>query len=297
MIAVTGATGFVGFHLLKAFEKRAKEVRCLVRPASPRRHRLNTSSAEVREVDFENAANLRGAFKGCDTVIHILGLINGTDALLRRVNIDYTRNVVEAARSEGAGRFIFVSSVAAIRRHGSYGETKFQAEELVRLSGLPYIIFRPAYIYGEGDTYNTGLLLRTLKTFPMIPLLGGGSFQLQPVYIDDMISLLMQSVDRPVPNKIYNVAGPRQIALREMLVILGSALKLKRFFIPIPLKPVQAVVRIYARIFKNTRLPAKQLLELDKHEAFDISQTSRDFVFKPIEFREGVGKMFGSCAA
>ncbi len=297
MIAVTGSTGFVGFHLLRALEKRAKEVHCLVRSFSPRRARLKISSAQVCEVDFENTADLRRALKGCDTVIHILGLINGTEEALHRVNIDITRNVVEAARCEGVGRFIFVSSVAAIRRHGSYGETKFQAEEIVKLSGLPYIIFRPAYIYGEGDENNTGLMIRILKSFPLIPLLGGGNFRLQPVFIDDVISLLMQSVDRPVPNKIYNVAGLRQITLKEMLIFLAAGLHLKRFFIPIPLKPVQAVLRVYVQIFKNTRLPAKQILELDKHEAFDISQTSRDFVFNPVEFKEGVAKMFESCAA
>ena len=133
MIAVTGATGFVRLHLLRALEKRGKQVRCLVRPSSPRRDRLRASLSEICEVDFEKTGDLRRAMRGCDTVIHILGLINGTEEALRQVNVGYTRNVVEAARTEGVGRFVFMSSVAAIRRHGSYGETKFQAEEIVRL--------------------------------------------------------------------------------------------------------------------------------------------------------------------
>lgn len=292
MIAVTGATGFLGFHLLRALEKRGKPVRCLVRKASPRLFRLKAVSSEIREVDFQNPEELRQAIRGCDTVIHSLGLINGTEEALRQANIDCTRAMVAASRAEGVGRFIFVSSVAAIRRHGLYGETKFQAEEIVRPSGLPYIIFRPAYIYGAGDENSTGLMIRTLKSSPVIPLLGGGSFCLQPVYVDDVVSLLVQAVERPIPNKIYNVAGPRQVSLKEMLSLLARGLKLKRFFVPIPLKPVQAVLRVYIQIFKNTRLPAKQILELDRHEAFDISQTARDFIFNPVEFREGVTKMF-----
>lgn len=297
MIAVTGATGFLGLNLIRALEKRGKRFRCVVRPSSPRISRLTVPVEHICETAFENADELRAAFKGAETVIHSLGLINGTEEALRRVNIDYTRRVVDAARAAGVSRFIFVSSVAAIRRHGTYGETKFQAEEIVRLSGIPYIIFRPAYIYGRGDENNTGLMINTLKRFPLIPLLGGGSFCLQPVYVEDVVSLLIQAVERPIPNKIYNVAGPKQTALRDMLELLAQGLGLKRVFVPIPLKPVQALLRVYIKIFKNTRLPAKQILELDKHEAFDITQTAKDFVFAPVEFREGVKRMFEACAA
>ncbi|MBI4549772.1 MAG: NAD-dependent epimerase/dehydratase family protein [Candidatus Omnitrophica bacterium] len=287
MIAITGATGFLGSHLVSACASRKIAVRCLIRPRSPRADRLHASRAVTVETDFNDEASLAAALAGCDTVIHALGLINGTDEALRKANVECTRNVVAAARKAGVARFLFISSVAAIRRHGAYGESKFGAEEEVRKSGIAHLMLRPAFIYGPRDENNTGLLIRTLKRWPLIPLLGGGGFKLQPVYVGDVVDLILKSLEAPFDGRIYNVAGPRQVALKEMLELLGQSLGLKRVFVPIPLRPVQALVRIYLSVFKNTRLPAKQILELNKHEAFDISGTERDLGFRPMDFREG----------
>jgi NADH dehydrogenase len=293
MIAITGATGFLGSHLVSACLSKPLPLRCLVRPGSPRLERLRGVKAEVRETDFGRVESIAAALSGCDTVIHVLGLINGTNEALRRANVEYTRNVTGAARQAGVRRFLFISSVAAIRRHGAYGESKFEAEEEIRRSGVPHLMLRPAFIYGAGDKNNTGLLIRTLQRWPLIPLLGGGGFKLQPVYVGDVADLILKALEVPFDGRIYNVAGPRQVALKEMLELLGRSLGLKRVFVPIPLGPVQALVRIYLRLFKNTRLPAKQILELNKHEAFDISAAVNDLGFRPIDFREGAKR----CAA
>ncbi len=299
MIAVTGASGFVGFHLVRALKRRGLKFRCLVRAHSPRLNRLREIHSDIIEVDFEDAGSITQAVHGCDTVIHCLGLINGSEQDLQKANVEYTKKVIEAARHEKIRKFIHVSSVAAILRHGPYGETKFEGEKIVLDSGIPYLAFRPAFIYGEGDGQHTGLILQILKKLPVIPLLGGGSFRLQPVYIDDVTAVLMQAIDSSLINRTFILAGREQIPLREMLQLLAEALGLKRFFLPIPLKPVQAILRFYAQIFKNTRLPIKPVLELDKHRAFDISETSQCFDFAPISFREGVRRMFRKelCAA
>lgn len=298
-IALTGATGFLGSHLLASFEEKGIRGRALIRSSSPRKYRIKDFPVEICEVDWKREDSLAQALGDCDILVHLAGLTNGAEGLLRQVNVEYTRKIVQAADKVGMKRIIFTSSVAALLMHGIYGETKREAEELIRGSGIPYVIFRPAFIYGEGDERNTGLMIRTLKRFPLVPLLGGGTFLLQPVYVDDVVSLLLQALHTSHLNQAYTVAGPKQIALREILVLLAENLGFKRVYIPIPLKPAQALVRIYTSLFKETRLPVKQVLELDKHEAFDISQTRRDFDFNPIEFREGVQRMFqrSLCAA
>lgn len=299
MIAVTGATGFVGLHVVEALGKKALPFRCLVRSGSRRKSRLHDFHPEIYDVHFEEMNSIAHAIRGCDVVIHCLGLINGSEKDLQKANVECTRKVVEAAKKEGVKKFIHVSSVAAMQRHGPYGKTKFESEKIVVDSGVPYLIFRPAYIYGWGDEQHTGLMLRVLKNLFVIPLLGGGSFKLQPVYIDDVVSVLLEAMDSPVVNRAFPIAGSEQIPLREMLELFAEGLGLKRAFLPIPLKPVQAVLRFYAHLFRNTRLPVKPVLELDKHEAFDISETSRCFDFQPIPFREGVTRMFRKelCAA
>lgn len=293
-IAVTGATGFLGSHLIKALKAEGKDFVCLVRSSSPRLKRLESMSPNLKEVDFNDVSTLESALNGCDTVIHLLGLINGTEEELRSVNIETTRCLIDAACRQKIKKFIYISSVAAIRRHGYYGETKYEAEEIIRNSELPYLFFRPAYIYGIGDENNTSLMTRTLKRYPVVPLLGGGSFRLQPVYVGDVVPLIIQALDFSSWNKIYNVAGPAQVSLREMLEVLAGQLKVKRLFLPIPLKPVQALLRFYSLFVKNSKLPVKQILELDKHEAFDISETQKDFHFNPVTFDVGAQKMFAS---
>lgn len=292
MIAVTGATGFIGNHFLNALQERQIPATVLLRPESSREARLEHFPFKRVHVNFSDPSAIRLGLEGADILVHILGLINGSEKALDQSNIEVTRNLVQAARAAGIKKIIFISSAAAIHPRGPYGKTKARAEEFVKTSGIPYLIFRPAFIFGNGDENNTGMMIRTLKRFPVIPLLGGGGFMLQPVYIDDVISLLIQGLFFSRVNSTYTVAGPAQISLKQMLVTLTRYLKIRRLFIPVPLKPLQWILRTFAFLFRFTRIPVKQILELDKHEAFDISDTNRDFQFDPMPFDEGVQKMF-----
>lgn len=296
MIALTGATGFLGSHLAKYLSRRKFPLRCLVRKNSPRLERLHGLDLQINEADFGSVSSLTKALSGCDVVIHTLGLINGSDKQLHAVNVEFTRNLVKAAGEAGVQKFIFISSVAAQMKHGPYGLSKHAAEETVRASGIPYLIFRPAWIFGPDDLNNSAILLNTLKRLPVVPLLGGGTFKIQPVYVDDVVSLVAQGLHFSRMNTAYTVAGPEQIPLRDILEEFSRRLEFKRWFLPIPLKPVQSFFRFYLKLNPRTRLPAKQILELDKHEAFDISETRRDFQFNPMKFSEGCERMFaGPC--
>ncbi len=284
MIVVAGGSGFVGSHFVSLLKASRRPYVCISRPL------------------LGDSQSLQKQLEGAHTLVHILGKTNGTDEALKQSNVEITKNLVKAAQAAGVKRLIYVSSVAAIRRHGLYGQTKFEAEEIIGASGIPYLIFRPAYIFGRGDRQNTEMMIRTLKQFPVIPLLGGGDFKLQPVYVEDVTRLLFQALDSSDLNKVYTVAGSRQISLKDMLLILSKELRVRRLLIPVPLKPVQMAVRVYASVVKNSKLPVKQILELNKHEAFDISETQRDFGFSPVTFQVGVQKMFlkketTSCAA
>lgn len=298
MIALTGASGFLGRHIAEILAFKKNPHTCLIRKGSRRAELLRQITPNIHEVDFQNSRDLREALRHCKVLIHALGLINGSEEELERVNVTYAKNIFAAAGAENLEKVILISSVASLRRHGFYGETKFQAEEALLAAGIPYTIFRPAYIYGRGDENNTALMLRTLRRLPIVPVLGGGNFKLQPVYVGDVVDLILQAVELPAKNKGYNVAGPEQIALLEMLKHLSKGLGVRRIFIPIPLKPIQAFLRLFLKIVPNPKIPAKQILELDKHEAFDISQTSTEFKFRPMTFDLGCQKMFsGSLCA
>ncbi len=296
MIALTGATGFLGSAIAHRLKEKQLPFRCLVRKNSKKLDRIAGLSAPIIETDFTSAAALRSALDGCDLIIHCAGLINGSQSALRQANVESTQNLALAAADSEVKKFVLISSVAATMKHGPYGLSKAEGEDAVKKSGIPYLFFRPAWIFGPGDTTNSAMMIRTLKSFPLIPLLGGGTFKIQPVYVSDAVDLILQGVHFSRVNTAYTVAGGEQVSLKTILETFAGHLKLKRIFVPIPLKPLQAILRVYLALNPWTKLPVKQILELDKHEAFDISETRRDFNFNPMPFSEGAKRMFSSCA-
>jgi len=149
IVAVTGANGFIGQHLVRRFAERGSEVRAVIRD------------------DFERG-RIGEIFRGADAVIHAAGATRApTVARLRESNIGLTQQVVDAATSAAVKRVVFVSSLAAVGPAASrdqpvteatpaspfepYGQSKLEAEEIVRGSGLPFVIVRPAAVYGPGD--------------------------------------------------------------------------------------------------------------------------------------------------
>lgn len=289
-ISITGATGFIGLHLIKFLSRNNFPVQALVRKNSSSLKNLSDLSVKICEVDYQSVNSLLAGIKGSDVLIHALGGINGSASKLREANVMITQRVIEAARAAPISKFILISSVAALQRHGAYGQTKFEAEEIVRKSGIPFVILRPSYVYGKGDRNNTALIINTLRFLPVVPVLGGDSVKLQPLFIDDLCRFVLGAVNRTEVNWSSILAGP-QIPLKKMLKIFADGMRQKRFFLDIPLKPVQKIVQFFSCCFPNTSLPVKQFLELDKHEAFSCDAFT-DFNFTPTPITEGVHKMF-----
>ena len=276
--AVTGTSGFVGRCLGQALEGNSVRVRRLGRREQP----------GVCTIDYKDQKSLTTALDGVDIVYHVAGLINGSTASLVEANLTTTRAMVEAAARVGSARFVLISSAAASTERGEYGRIKKEAEEALCASGLPYVIFRPTLIYGPGDHKNVASMARVVRFSPVVPVLGGGGFEIQPIHIDDVLSVLLQCMNREIRESIYNLSGPEQISMLDMLHLLAKSMGRTRLFVPVPLKPVQVALRAYHRVIPWTRLPVKQIAELNKHRAFDISLTRRDFDFDPIRFAEGI---------
>src|SRR5882724_11550516 len=158
-VFLTGATGFVGKHMLQRLLAEGHAVRALVRDpkkisqvadAAPTQGR-----AEFFPGDVVEGIGLDTAMQGCDAVMHLVGIIvekgkNTFDA----VHHIGTRNVVEAAKRNGIKRFIQMSALG-VRKDGvaAYQTSKWKGEEEVRHSGIPYCILRPSVIFGPGDGF------------------------------------------------------------------------------------------------------------------------------------------------
>ena len=276
-VAVSGASGFLGASLCRELDRIGFQVLPLSRTGSP-------------PIDYSDLAGLEKRLAEIQVLVHTAGLTNGSRDALIDANLTTTKNLVETVQHVSVERFILISSAAAVFMKGEYGKIKREAENCLQDSGVDHVIFRPTLIYGPGDNKNVATMARLARISPIIPLLGGGHFKVQPIYIDDVVSVIIQSIRQAPRESIYNLSGPEQVSVKEMMQHIVTFTGRKCFFVPVPLKPAQIAVRFYHHLVPMTRLPVKQILELDKHERFDISATRRDFDFAPIPFDEGLRK-------
>ena len=201
LIAITGATGFVGQALIEQALAAGFTVRALARREQP--HRKGVSWVHGDLADGKALAKL---MRRAEAVIHVAGVVNAPDRDgFHAGNVAGTLSVVEAAKRAGVQRFVFVSSLSAREpRLSDYGGSKARAEKLVRASGLDWTIVRPPAIYGPRDREMLELFrLARWRVLPMPPRHGRASL----LHVDDLARLLLALVP-PERRTLHKVIEP-----------------------------------------------------------------------------------------
>jgi uncharacterized protein YbjT (DUF2867 family) len=190
LIAITGATGFVGGHVLRVAAERGHRVRALARGAQLPRARVEWVQGALDRPD-----SLAELIEGTDAVIHIAGAINAADLTgFVAANVTGTATMVTAAEAAGVSRFIHVSSLSAREPDlSNYGWSKSASEAVLRQSSLDWTIVRPPAIYGEGDREMLELFRLAAKGFVPLPPRG----RLSLIEAGDLARLLLDLVDAP----------------------------------------------------------------------------------------------------
>ena len=180
-VLVTGATGFLGQHLVRELVAAGVGVRGLSRSPAGDATVASLGALPVRG-DLADPAALRAAARGATTVFHTAADTSTWtpgDAAQTETNVGGTRRLLEAAHDAGVGCFVHTSSISAyshlvdatlredVRQRGdeswiNYERTKHAGEQAVRASGLPYLVFQPSHILGPGDRQNWSRLFRLL---------------------------------------------------------------------------------------------------------------------------------------
>lgn len=240
---VTGATGFVGAHVVRALLDEGESVRCLVRSAS-RRDNLAELDVELVEGDLRDRSSLERAVSGCRRVFHCAAdyrLFARVPGELYASNVDGTRNVLEAAGEAGVERVVYTSSVGALglqsdgtaadestpvsvdRMIGHYKRSKFLAEraaEEVAAKGVPVVIVNPSTPVGELD----------IKPTPTGQMIVDFLNRRIPAYVDTGLNLVdvrdvarghLLAAERGRIGEKY-ILGHRNLSLREILELLSA---------------------------------------------------------------------------
>ncbi len=287
-IFVSGGTGFVGGHLCSELLRRGHRLKLLT-------HRRSGPDAEGIEFVIGDAARPEtydGAVRGCDAVINLVGIIRefpGKGITFDRLHIEATRSMVAAANQAGVGRYLQMSALGTRQSATSrYHQTKYQAEELVRSSGLAFTIFRPSLIFGPEDAF-VNMLAGYIRSFPAVPVIGDGEYQLQPISVDDVARCFALSLELPQTiGRAYELCGADRYSYNGLLDVIGRVLGKKRVLkVPNPLGLMKLVVPLLQG-FSFFPLTMDQLTMLTEGNVCD-GEWRKTFGFEPAGFEAAIG--------
>lgn len=294
MILVTGATGFVGSHLVRRMRQEGMKVRAVVRaPAKARA--LRDLGVEVVPGDISDLTSLASAAQGCDRVIHLVGIIQeGRGFTFRSVHVEGTRNMLDAAKQAGVKYILYQSALGT--REGAkseYHKTKWEAEKLVKAGGIPFTILRPSLIYGPGDLF-TVRLAEMIKLSPVLPVIGSGRSKVQPIYIDDVASCIVKILaDGQHAGKTYEIGGPEQLTYEEVTKAIARALGVDRPVVHMPLFFMRTMAKVAEALLPKPPVTTDQLVMLQEDNICDMKDIREVFGVEPVGFREGLARFLG----
>jgi uncharacterized protein YbjT (DUF2867 family) len=234
-ILLTGGTGVIGAAAVKELHQAGHDLRVLTRHAE--RDRIWwPETVEPWTGDISNEKSIRGCAKGCDAVIHVAGIVEEDPPAVtfQSVNIDGTRYVTLEAERSGISKLIFVSSLGAERGQSGYHRSKSVAEEVVHTFTRDWLILRPGAVYGPGDEHLS-VLLRMVQTLPIVPTVGDGDQQFQPIWHEDFARVLRAAVERDdIACRRLDVAGTELTSQNDVIKRLRKITGRDAVSAPIP---------------------------------------------------------------
>jgi nucleoside-diphosphate-sugar epimerase len=258
---------------------------------------------------------LHAALQDVDCVVHFAAAFREggvDDEYFRRVNVDGTANLLEAAKAAGVKRFVLCSTAGIYGQRvpglidesrpvlpwNAYERSKVEAEDEVRRRakayGMEYVILRPTAVYGPRDE-------RLLKLFRSavrgrFPLFGAGEGRRHMVYVSDLADAFLRACTQPsAANHEMIVAGPEAVPLREMLRTLADLARRRSFGPRLPLRPMLGLAAITEDVCKRFNIdPPLYRRRMDFYTndaAFDASRARRVLGWEPrVTLREGLAR-------
>jgi NADH dehydrogenase len=249
-VLVTGATGFIGPHVVHTLRARDVPVRALVRDPT-RASRLVAWGVELVRGDVTDPGSLRAATEGVDAVVQLVAIIRGKPEDFERVMAQGTRDLVAAAEDAGVRRFVLASALGLDERSKDavpYFAAKWQMERAVRESGLEHVILRPSFVFGrDGGVLPT--FVRLARYAPVTPIIGPGTQRLQPIWVEDLAEYYAQSVQLPeAAGRTFELGGPDAVTWNEFWDRLKRTLGAHRPSVHVPFGLMRAQATLTERL-------------------------------------------------
>ena len=312
-ILVTGGTGFTGKALVRRLLEAGHEVVALDSKEGIKTQELRDWGAEVVLGSVTDREVVRRAARGTEVVHHLAAAfreMNVPDRYYYEVNVEGTRNVLEAAREAGARKLIYCSTCgvhgnvdpppadeeAPIQPADYYQRTKYEAEPIVRSycdKGLPTVILRPAAIYGPGDPERFGLIFRRVLK-GRFPMFGNGKTLYHPLYIDHLVDAHVLAMEEGKGvGEAYLIADERYVEIEDLVRRVARILEVQVEIPHYPVLPVVVAGHVFEKLCKPFGIAPpifpRRVDWYRQNRAFDIAKAKRDLGYTPtVDLDEGL---------
>lgn len=304
-ILVTGGTGFTGTHLVRNLLEKGHEVVALDIQDGLFRPELEGRGARILLGDAADPEVVRRALDGCEVVFHLAAAfrkINAPASLYRRVNVEGTKLLLDAARRVGVRRFIYCSTQGVhgnvkrvpgdedspVQPNDVYQQTKWDGEDLVRRAmeeGMPAVVLRPMGIYGPGDPGRILLLFKFVDSGRFF-MFGDGETLYHPVYIDNFIDAFLLAMEKDAAlGRTYLVGDGEYVTLNHLVRESARALGREVRIIHLPFAPLYAAAALVESVCAPFRIPPpifrRRVEWYRQNRAFRIDRIRNELGYDP----------------
>jgi uncharacterized protein YbjT (DUF2867 family) len=282
-IAVVGATGFVGRNVVARLVETGHRVVAISRTG--RRLAEWPAGVATRAADVATGRNLAAALEGAVAVVHLVAIPRETGGrTFAEVNVGGTGRVVEAASAAGIRRFVHLSVLGvADDPKLSYLYSKWRGEQIVRDSGLDWVVFRPSLMFGPGDGFFS-LVRTTLKRWSpgVVAIPGRGDTRFQPLAVDDLATAVEQAVsDGGHVGTVHEVGGPAYWSYGEIVDEVMRVTGMRRLKLSMPVPLLSVLTAVTDRVLPVFPVSHDQIASLGRPNFTDLDAFERAFGVVP----------------
>ena len=239
IIAIFGAGGFIGKHLIRNLTKLDYRIKIATRSPYLKGYLKplgNPGQIELFKTNIFNEEDVKSVLKNCDLVINLVGILYETGKQkFKHIHSHFPHLLSNLCNELGIKNLVHISALGVKEKHNSlYMQSKLEGEKNIQDTFKPSVILRPSVVFGPEDKFfNTFASLAQFS--PVLPLVGGGKTKFAPIYVGDVAKAIAKALElNNSEPKIYELGGPENYSFKELMEILLREIKKKRFLIPIP---------------------------------------------------------------
>ena len=239
IIAIFGAGGFIGKHLMRELTKLDYRIKVATRSPYLKGYLKplgDPGQIELFKTNIFNPEDVRQVLKNCDLAINLCGILYETrKQKFHQIHSQFPYLLSNLCKEVGIKNLVHVSALGVKEKHTSqYMQSKLQGEKNIQNTFKSFVILRPSLIFGPEDRFFN-VFASLVQFSPVLPLIGGGKTKFAPIYVGDVSKAIVKALElNHSKSKIYELAGPKNYSFKELMEILLTEIKKKRFLIPIP---------------------------------------------------------------